>query len=116
MEPFDEALDKNIWSLSDKRLKLDLEVAMKRRSKPKEIEDSLRDLYQRQQAAETGKTVSVDETQDIESDDDRKDDIYFVLLDSSTCWFCSALRDAYGDIQEVVAIVSASSEELSQVS
>lgn len=38
MEPFDEALDRHIWSLSDQRLKWDKEIADRRRSRPQEIE------------------------------------------------------------------------------
>jgi len=117
MEPFDENLDKNIWALSDKRLKLDLEIAMKRRSKPQEIEESLGELYQRQQAADTEMAVSEDEIQDEDPDNDREYDIYLVRLEVIDALVFSALQDAYHDnIQEVVANVSASAEELSQVS
>ena len=38
MEPFDEALDRHIWSLSDQRLKWDKEIAERRRTRPREIE------------------------------------------------------------------------------
>lgn len=38
MEPFDEALDRHIWSLSDQRLKWDKEIADRRRSRPEDIE------------------------------------------------------------------------------
>lgn len=41
MEPFDEALDRHIWSLSDQRLKWDKEIADRRRSRPEEIEKSI---------------------------------------------------------------------------
>lgn len=38
-EAFDEALDRRVWSLSDQRLKWDLELALKRRETPKAIEE-----------------------------------------------------------------------------
>ena len=38
MEPFDEALDRHIWSLSDQRLKWDKDIAERRRTRPREIE------------------------------------------------------------------------------
>ncbi|KAH0830461.1 hypothetical protein J3R83DRAFT_1886 [Lanmaoa asiatica] len=38
VEPFDEALDRHIWSLSDQRLKWDKEIADRRRSRPEAIE------------------------------------------------------------------------------
>lgn len=41
MEPFDEALDRHIWSLSDQRLKWDKEIADRRRSRAEEIEKSI---------------------------------------------------------------------------
>ncbi|KAF8556821.1 hypothetical protein OG21DRAFT_526564 [Imleria badia] len=41
VEPFDEALDRHIWSLSDQRLKWDKEIADRRRSKPEDIQKSI---------------------------------------------------------------------------
>ena len=43
MEPFDEALDRSVWILSDQRLKSDLGIAEKRRGKPKQTESAFRD-------------------------------------------------------------------------
>lgn len=48
IEPFDEALDRHIWSLSDQRLKWDREIARTRTEKPKEVETMLQDLFDRQ--------------------------------------------------------------------
>ncbi|OJA08225.1 hypothetical protein AZE42_09392 [Rhizopogon vesiculosus] len=45
MEPFDEALDRHIWSLSDQRLKWDREIAGRRRTRPTEIEALVREIY-----------------------------------------------------------------------
>jgi len=45
MEPFDEALDRHIWSLSDQRLKWDREIAGRRRTRPGEIEAQIREVY-----------------------------------------------------------------------
>lgn len=45
MEPFDEALDRHIWSLSDQRLKWDREIAGRQRTRPTEIEALVQDIY-----------------------------------------------------------------------
>jgi len=45
MEPFDEALDRHIWSLSDQRLKWDREIAGRRRTRPMEIEALVQEIY-----------------------------------------------------------------------
>ena len=49
-EQFDEALDRRVWSLSDQRRRWDLEISMKRRTSPHEIENSMRDLITHQNA------------------------------------------------------------------
>jgi len=51
IEPFDEALDRHIWSLSDQRLKWDREIARTRTEKPREVEIMLQDLFDRQREA-----------------------------------------------------------------
>ncbi|KAH7890971.1 hypothetical protein F5I97DRAFT_2071453 [Phlebopus sp. FC_14] len=45
VEPFDEALDRHIWSLSDQRLKWDKEIAGRRRIRPREIESAILDGF-----------------------------------------------------------------------
>ncbi|KAG1883136.1 hypothetical protein F4604DRAFT_1921041 [Suillus subluteus] len=45
MEPFDEALDRHIWSLSDQRLKWDREIGGRRRTRPTEIEALVQGVY-----------------------------------------------------------------------
>jgi hypothetical protein len=45
MEPFDEALDRHIWSLSDQRLKWDREIGVRRRTRPTEIEALVQGVY-----------------------------------------------------------------------
>ena len=52
VEPFDEALDRHIWSLSDQRLKWDKEVADRRRSRPGEIEKLLTEGLARHHACD----------------------------------------------------------------
>ncbi|KAG9318353.1 hypothetical protein JVU11DRAFT_443 [Chiua virens] len=39
VEPFDEALDRHIWSLSDQRLKWDKDIADRRRTGPNDLEN-----------------------------------------------------------------------------
>ncbi|KAI0799874.1 hypothetical protein BC629DRAFT_205218 [Irpex lacteus] len=50
--PFDEALDRHIWSLSDQSLQWDGEIARKRREKPREVERLVRELVQAREAVD----------------------------------------------------------------
>ena len=50
IEPFDEGLDRHIWSLSDQSLQWDGEIARKRREKPVEVERLMRELVEAQSA------------------------------------------------------------------
>lgn len=52
VEPFDEALDRYIWSLSDQRLKWDKDVAARRRTRPKEIERLISDTLAQHNSVE----------------------------------------------------------------
>ena len=60
MEPFDEALDRSVWILSDRRLKSDLGVAEKRREKPRQIESAFRDHLRNLDSVETKATLELD--------------------------------------------------------
>jgi len=62
-EPFDEALDRETWSLYNQRLQWDLELATKRRNRPREVADLLENLFKVQDAAlaELDKPVGEDE-------------------------------------------------------
>ena len=51
VEPFDEALDRETWSLYNQRLQWDLELATKRRNRPREVADLLENLFKVQDAA-----------------------------------------------------------------
>jgi len=69
IEPFDEALDRHIWSLSDQRLKWDREIARTRTEKPREVETLLPDLFDRQREAGMEEMEeAVDEKDQMESD------------------------------------------------
>ncbi|KAF8437997.1 hypothetical protein L210DRAFT_3505086 [Boletus edulis BED1] len=56
MEPFDEALDRHIWSLSDQRLKWDKDVADRRRTRPTDIEKLIADGLTQHHDVETSET------------------------------------------------------------
>ncbi|KLO19778.1 hypothetical protein SCHPADRAFT_842726 [Schizopora paradoxa] len=75
-DQFDEALDRRVHSLSDQRLKWDLEIALKRRKTPAEVETLVKDLIQTQREADTNapsaKPVDVDE--EMREEDERDDD------------------------------------------
>ena len=63
VEPFDEALDRETWSLYNQRLQWDLELATKRRNRPREVADLLENLFRVQDAslAELDKSLGEDE-------------------------------------------------------
>ena len=63
VKPFDEALDRETWSLYNQRLQWDLELATKRRNRPREVADLLENLFKVQDAAlaELDKPVGEDE-------------------------------------------------------
>lgn len=68
IEPFDEALDRHIWSLSDQRLKWDREIARTRVERPREVEAMLQDLFERQQeAANQDAELTADDLDDLGS-------------------------------------------------
>ncbi|VDB88626.1 unnamed protein product [Peniophora sp. CBMAI 1063] len=72
-EPFDEALDKKIWALHTERITRDLDLAKKRRARPREIEGMVSDmLRQRRVAAE--KDHDLDEEDDWVPEDNALDE------------------------------------------
>jgi len=92
--PFDEALDRHIWSLSDQRLKWDRLIARTRSEKPKEVETMLRDLFDRQHE------VSMEEVVPAMDEDQIKD---------------SLSEEQYQQIERIFHEASALSEELNQL-
>ena len=69
IEPFDEALDRETWSLYNQRLQWDLELATKRRKRPQEVVDVLEKLFHVQDDAALGELDPP-----IEEEEDRPDD------------------------------------------
>jgi hypothetical protein len=113
VEPFDEALDRETWSLYNQRLQWDLELATKRRKRPREVSDLLENLFKVQDAAlgELDKAV--------EEDEDRPD---ASLPDGqsvrSTRWPVADILRAEGTLAETsdtFSKVTALSEGLHQV-
>jgi hypothetical protein len=51
-EPWDEALDRRIWALSEERFMWDKTITERRRKAPLEIQNLMEDLMVRQQLAE----------------------------------------------------------------
>ncbi|KAJ7212268.1 hypothetical protein GGX14DRAFT_497875 [Mycena pura] len=49
-EPFDEALDRNIWALAGHRLEWHQKIATERREKPLKFEKTLKDLFKEHEA------------------------------------------------------------------
>ena len=69
-DQFDESLDRRVWSLSDQRLKWDLEIAKKRRTIPMEVENLMSDLLAKQREHSLNREAedhqSMDEDEAIE--------------------------------------------------
>ncbi|KAG5635427.1 hypothetical protein H0H81_011317 [Sphagnurus paluster] len=58
-EPFDEALDRRIWSLADTRLQWQKRIAETRRTLPQEIESSILDLLDQQRVSDREETIAM---------------------------------------------------------
>ncbi|KAG6813098.1 hypothetical protein H0H92_013952 [Tricholoma furcatifolium] len=71
-EPFDEALDRRIWSLADTRLQWQKRIAEKRRALPLEVEKTVLDLFNQQHGvdAEVSEAMQGEMADDLDSEDD----------------------------------------------
>lgn len=67
-DQFDESLDRRVWSLSDQRLKWDLEIALKRRGVPPEVETLMRDLIAQQREHDENGMEGKDANMDIDDE------------------------------------------------
>ena len=70
VEPFDEALDRETWSLYNQRLQWDLELATKRRKRPQEVVDHLDSLFKVQNEALEEVDGPIEEDNDEDCPDD----------------------------------------------
>jgi hypothetical protein len=61
MEPFDEALDRRIWSLADTRLQWHKRIAEARRTIPSEIETNISKLHEQHKELDTASALHPDE-------------------------------------------------------
>ncbi|KAH9951410.1 hypothetical protein B0H21DRAFT_718909 [Amylocystis lapponica] len=95
-EPFDEGFDRHIWALSEQSLRWDNENAEKRREKPAEVENLLKDLLDRRVTLEAEQSALSDDDEPLEAIDD---DIPLA---------------AYENIEQVSLQVCAIAEELKQ--
>jgi hypothetical protein len=68
-EPYDESLDRRIWSLADQRMKWQLEIANKRRTLPTEVGKFMEELLDLQRSVDAETSV-VDESIDADTDFD----------------------------------------------
>jgi hypothetical protein len=74
MEPFDEALDRRVWSLAATRMQWQKRLAETRQKLPKELELSMQELVQEQRILDNDNTPQSDE-----GDED--------VIDEATCTF-----------------------------
>lgn len=71
MDPFDEALDRRIWSLADHRLNWNREIAGTRRARPKELETTVKELLDAERAIDAedaSPSTQQDEIEDVENE------------------------------------------------
>jgi hypothetical protein len=66
MEPFDEALDRHIWSLSDQRLKWDREIASRRRTRPAEVEMLVHEIHNQHRDVDVVDTTQGSDPPDVD--------------------------------------------------
>ncbi|KAG5725354.1 hypothetical protein E4T56_gene6758 [Termitomyces sp. T112] len=68
-EPFDEALDRRIWSLADTRLQWQKRIAETRRTLPREFERTVLDLFNQHRVVDGEAALHREVMEDIEQDD-----------------------------------------------
>lgn len=77
MEPFDEALDRRIWSLADTRLQWHKRIAEARRTIPKEIETNLSALIERHRELDsTSLEIAEDDIDEPIAEEDSKSVVF----------------------------------------
>ncbi|THG98481.1 hypothetical protein EW026_g3712 [Hermanssonia centrifuga] len=96
IEPFDEGLDRHIWSLSDQSLQWDGEIAKKRREKPREVHRLMKELLETQQVVDEAETEEYAHV--VEGDDEIEAD----------------MTEAYNEAENVSRKTYAVAEELQQ--
>lgn len=79
IEPFDEGLDRHIWSLSDQRLQWDGEIARKRREKPRDVLRLMKELLETQQAVDEMEREEYDAVELIEGEGEPDRTFYFYI-------------------------------------
>lgn len=85
-EPYDEALDCRVWSLSTERMTWDNELAMRRRTTPAEVQHLVEDLLARQRAAEQA-LPSIQDDIELDADDGMR-----VIRRRLSFVYCTSLR------------------------
>ncbi|KII88816.1 hypothetical protein PLICRDRAFT_639208 [Plicaturopsis crispa FD-325 SS-3] len=93
VEPFDEALDRHIWSLDDQIVRSNKDLADKRRSIPQKVESMIKETH-------TMADEALADTEDTAMEDIVEDD---------------PLEAKYPEIEEVLLTIAAQAKELSQV-
>jgi hypothetical protein len=68
MEPFDETLDRRIWSLADTRLQWHKRIAETRRTVPAETESTMKTLFEHHRELDVANLLVPSEEQSEEAD------------------------------------------------
>ncbi len=80
MEPFDEALDRRIWSLADTRLQWHKRIAEARRAIPKEIETNVATLVERHRELDAASLTTAEDDMDEPVPEDSEHTNFLSLL------------------------------------
>jgi hypothetical protein len=112
MEPFDEALDRRIWSLADTRLQWHKRIAEARRAIPKEIETNVATLVERHRELDAASLTNAEDDVDElvpEEDSEHTNFLLLLILKSRN------LGNHHGNIQDTLQKTAAENNELNQV-
>lgn len=119
MEPFDEALDRQIWSLADSRLGWHKSLAPTRRTVPREVESTLREFHGRSQ-----QETSMDNDTDMDVDESMPV-VDLSIGDAGTPSFClcsarvddcrAVLAERHERVDDALMKAAALAGELAQV-
>lgn len=117
IEPFDEGLDRHIWSLSDQRLQWNGEIARKRREKPREVHRLMKELLETQQAVDEMESEEYEavELPESQQEPDRTYS-WYAVFDCVALTCVTVPEETYENINETMRKTFSIAEELQQVS
>lgn len=115
IEPFDEGLDRHIWSLSDQRLQWDGEIARKRREKPREVHRLMKELLETHQAVDEMEREEYDAIELAEGEEEPDCELVCCLCFSEGLMLNVVPDEIYENVEETARKTFAMVDELQQV-